>query len=398
MKPSKKPSQKQTTLGFIFASETQLEMAREISVAGKSAETTLIIDLRNPAPATGKRDLRPFGKPTIVQPYAQASFLRKMVEKAAYSKFLPEKIKRKLKTALEQSQAPLDSLANFPAHVFAGNDRSPSERKWIRKAKTGGSRVYLLQESIRRDEAMQQDDGFSANGAGGCDRIYAWGRTSVDYYLKIGRTPDTIIPTGNPRVDSYVKSISTLPEIRNLKHKLGIPKNSITLLLASNPVYGMMLKRPFPQEEFIRKTMMLFDWARSQGVAILVKPHYVDVEHFEKWGLRTKIEESEGLFYNESVKLEEGIKACEGSLIYNSSVALEAALCGRRCGMLFPDSYGHGTDFLENGLCSSINSETDFQRFVRELDEPIPELATQRYLESTEGSANRILADAFASN
>jgi hypothetical protein len=270
--------------------------------------------------------------------------------------------------------------------VITPNDRSFPELDLIQAFQAARTPVGLVQESIRRDDWTEASSKLRWNGQGGCDVVYAWGETSRDYYLRAAVQPERIVLTGSPRIDRYVRR---QPPV-GLREQLQLPAERPVVLIATNPVYNMALRQPLTRAAFAHAVGRALDWAREIGAYAVVKPHQLELREFHNLGIDEWLANSPHAAYRPDIELSAAVHASDAVLIFNSTVALEAALLGKPSGMLAVDEYGHGADFLNTGLSCRIDSAEDLRMLLNPLS-AAARAGIGRYLAGCAGSARRIV-------
>ena len=245
--------------------------------------------------------------------------------------------------------------------VFA-NDRAFPVLDTIAMAKQAGLPTLLVQESIRKDEIFPRQNGVVMHGQGGCDRIAAWGETSRDYFIRAGVVPHQVVITGNPRIDSFATACHQLSK-GDLRVRFGIPPEVRLIILATNPVYKMgMLTR----QQYLESIWAVVSAVREAGenIRLIVKPHLIERPHHLEWGLDQELKKQPNVIYGREINLPEAIVMADGVLIFNSTVAVEAALMQKDVGVLNLFHVDLGFDFAEYDLAVDLNTEADIQEFV----------------------------------
>lgn len=276
--------------------------------------------------------------------------------------------------------------------VFALNDRGSPRMDLIQDFQARGTPVALVQESIRRDDFTINRSNMRWNGQGGCDVVYAWGETSAAYYRRAGVSSERIVMTGSPRIDRFMRDAAALPARNELRREIGLPAESPVVLFATNPVYKWNLREPLVRGAYLHHIGRVLDWAVPLGIHLLIKPHSLEKQDFADWDFEPWLGSLPHATYAPDVDLARAISACDAVLVFNSTVALEAALLGKPSGMIAAQDYGHGADFLETGISRMVNSAGDLQALLSGGGEAH---GAGQYLCRTAGSAGAIAEDAL---
>lgn len=305
----------------------------------------------------------------------KGSFLVNPKKCKTYSEFFP----------IEQKDLDVD-------FAFICNDRSEVERFWCREFQRRHIPVFLVQESIRRDLSMLQKANYPAHGQGATSHIFAWGRSSREYYLRAGVPESRISVTGSPRMDRFLrdfKAVESCVPNRRQERESAAP----TVLLCSNPVYSMFLKEPLSFDAYLGQVDTVASWCDSIGCQFVWKPHPLERNHLSAKIIDEFRRRHSMLYYAPEMTLEEGLAQASVVLINNSTVAVESALARRPCGMLFSSIYGHGTDFIDRGICLDISSLKDFHLLLNNGMQEYPKPTVDWYIDARPGSAQRILEE-----
>lgn len=383
-------------IAFVVSSDTHLQIASEIAEAACLLEDYELVGSISLRPFFGqceypRHSLKNLGPCSIRLSHTPLSIGDKILSRVHR---LASKLGISQKGHEDRKQAAQfvggSHLPQIDA-VFVMNDRAPIEQWWIRRFQMRGVKVCLVQESLRRDLAMALSPNGLAHGQGGCDLVFAWGQTSIQYFEQVGVSRRRLFLSGSPRIDRMLREHADLPSANALRSIVGIPTERPLILLATNPVCGMQLAKPLSQVEYSLQILNIAKWAHEIGALLLVKPHYLEISAHQQWGLPEAVTKHPGCFYLADFPLDESIRAANVVLVQNSTVAVEAALLGKPSGMIFPDSYGHGVDFMERGVSVPIRSREDLASLVLSAQTSLSPSCTEPYVGRTGDSARWIL-------
>lgn len=166
------------------------------------------------------------------------------------------------------------------------------------------------------------------------------------------------------------------------------------MLLATNPVHRMKLREPLRERDYIAAIKACVEWASECSAHVLVKPHLLERKDFAEWGLDAWLESRPDASYLPDVLLADTVRASDAVAIFNSTVALEAALLGKPSALVAAGRYSHGTDFLETGLSETVDGPEDLRSLLTSQGEADFSALTRPYVLSSQGTATRIVGDA----
>jgi hypothetical protein len=252
--------------------------------------------------------------------------------------------------------------------IVLANDRTFPVRQMAPWARVLGIKSLLVQESIRKDEIMGVLKGVGLtnptkgmNGQGGCDLIAAWGETSRQYYMQVGVDPQRIVVTGNPRMEAMATKMGGLTK-RDSRRALEVPEDSRVVLFATNPIYKMGFVSQQQYLESVRLVVAALDRADS-NVHLLVKPHQIEFEH-KMWHLDRELASHPRVSYLEGRGLAECIAASDATIVFNSTVAVEAAMFGRDVAVLNDHRIDLGVNFAQFDFAVELTSEDELLAFT----------------------------------
>ncbi len=245
--------------------------------------------------------------------------------------------------------------------VVEANDRNFPITNLIRIAHVLGIPSLLMQESIRKDEVFPQ--GKLRFGQGGCDRIAVWGESSREYFTRVGVEPSRITVAGNPRIDSFISTCSRMAR-GELLTRFKIPLIARVVLFATNPVHRQM--QMMTAEQYANSILAAVKAVQEStgDTYLLVKPHQLERNEHRESGLVSRLSVYDRVRYLPDITLAEAIAMTDGVLIFNSTVAVEAALMGRQVGVLNLFKVNLGVDFADEGIATTITSQALLEDFV----------------------------------
>jgi hypothetical protein len=298
-----------------------------------------------------------------------------------------------------------------PCVIVISNDRRFPEHDLVLLANRFRIPTLLLQESIRKDLAFPSKDsgktswvlrrlfryeqGQLRHGEGGCTRIAAWGQNGVDYFRALGITANRLIVTGSPRIDSFIDRCRTLRRSAACD-ELGVPGEGRNILFATNPLSRMGMASLSDYLDAIRYVICLVDRMGRKGLndTLLLKPHRFETSDHWLYGIPQMCSISPFAHYLKDSNLETAIAVADAVLVFNSTVAVEAALMNRPVGVVNLHGWNLGVDFVKHGLSVQLDDEVSLETFV--------DCAAQKqqgnvsyYVQHLGSSAERIAEEVF---
>lgn len=243
------------------------------------------------------------------------------------------------------------------------NDRFFPEKPLIDRAKELGIPTLLIQESVRKDEGFKNAEVL--HGQGGCDAIAAWGGNGVDYFTRVGVPSERIHVTGSPRVD-LMRAQAMNMDPAALRQGFGLAPDTAVVLLASNHIarLGHATFDDF-MITLMRVTAQANDLSEQLGgLHMLVKPHRQEVVDFQSARFVEYMDRLPHVTYIPDTSLPEAIMASNAVLVFNSTVAVEAALLGRPVGLMNYHHWDLVCDFAERGVAETISTEIRMRAFL----------------------------------
>ena len=353
-------------VAFIVTTDNQLEIAEEVSneLRRRQPGCKLCAISRRWFKYGLEYDIRRLQKTftTIVTPERRPLISR---ARRLFGMLLPaQTVNRFLPQSLNASYPRLFKRGKPIAFDFVLTTNDSSSADFVRAFQRRNVPVGLVQESIRRDDANGSRNGRLMNGQGGCDVVYAWGSTSVEYYLRIGVDRRRIVATGSPRLDRLVRFANELPQPSVIKIAESLPGDRPIILIATNAVYQPKLPRPLPSDDYQSCIIRAIEWCSQIGAFVVVKPHIFEVKDHASWCLPQRIDSLPNARYRADIDLASALVVADAVMVFSSSVAVEAALLEKPVGMLAADLHTHGVDFLERGLCRRVDSSTDLEALL----------------------------------
>ena len=150
--------------------------------------------------------------------------------------------------------------------------------------------VALVQDTLRRYDTGGRSDQGVFNGQGGCDIVYAWGDTSLEYYRRVGVNPGRIVAAGSPRMDRYVRTAAELPSSQEIRRAKNLPLDGWVVLIATNTVYRKTLERPMFIADYFYCIGQAIEWCREIGAFVILKPHGNLLKDYLRWEVPQWIE------------------------------------------------------------------------------------------------------------
>lgn len=297
----------------------------------------------------------------------------------------------------------------MPCVIVVANDRRFPEYDLVFLANRAQIPVLLLQESIRKDMVFplqnygrkdkvlrrffHYEQGNLRHGQGGCTRISAWGKNGVEYFRAVGVSSDRIAVVGSPRIDAFVDACRSLSR-EKIRGELGIPAEVKVVLFATNPLSRMKVASLSDYLEAIRTVINLVDRMGRAGcnVLLLLKPHRLEIADHNLYGILQACEISPFVHYLADTCLETAIVATDAVLVFNSTVAVEAALMAKPVGIVNFHGWEMGIDFVEHGLAVELRDEFSLEGFARgDRDAKSQQMANvEHYVRHIGSSAERI--------
>lgn len=247
--------------------------------------------------------------------------------------------------------------------IVVVNDRLFPEWHAIQIANEFKIPSLLIQESVRKDEGFIHDDVI--HGQGGCTKIAAWGENGKDYFQKVGATGEIII-TGSSRVDKFYAQGLKL-EKENIRKRLGLPVNANLVLFASNALHYMNLASHKDYNNLIttiaQTTSQIGE--KDNNTHLLIKPHRQEIQYFIDSGYFNYISSLPNVLYRPKIGLSAAIAAADSVVLFNSTVAIEAAIFGKKVGMVNLFNNKMYVDFVERGISEYIDTKEKLADFIK---------------------------------
>lgn len=241
------------------------------------------------------------------------------------------------------------------------NDRFFPERDMVRIASEAGIPCLLVQESLRKDLGMDCPPG-TLHGQAGCDRVLAWGPSSVDYFRAVGVPAGKIVLSGNPKFDAFCARFKDI-DPRAVRARLGLNDQGV-VLVASNPVYNMFMQKPLTFEQYANSIEQVISACAKRSLHVIVKPHPSERSAYTKNKFDEVLAAKNNVSLIWKIDLAETLSLTDKVFIFNSTVGLEAVSCGCRVGLLSLHPWESGVDFVATGLAENIATVVDLERFL----------------------------------
>jgi len=276
------------------------------------------------------------------------TLLRRLARKAAWSLTL----RKRLQTCFETR----------PDLVVLPNDAAFPYDRICRLLKDYAIPFILVQEGVRFPLPNAEGDEYGRNGA---SAIAAWGENSSDFFLRQGVKREKIHLTGNPRFDSIWRT-DWNGKAEELRRALDLDGARI-LALFTNPIddQGFCTTRGKLDlvRTFVDRLEPLFD---DPEFLLIIKLHgreekddYDEICSRSPHAGRIRVLQGGSTYSVFSV--------AAASIVFASSVGLEALLFGSPLGVLEIPGYGFVYDYVSSGAAVGIYSENNRIRDQIEL-------------------------------
>jgi hypothetical protein len=276
------------------------------------------------------------------------TLLRRLARKAAWSLTL----RKRLQTCFETR----------PDLVVLPNDAAFPYDRICRLLKDYAIPFILVQEGVRFPLPNAEGDEYGRNGA---SAIAAWGENSSDFFLRQGVKSETIHLTGNPRYDSIWRA-DWNGKAEELRRALDLEGARI-LALFTNPIddQGFCTTRGKLDlvRTFVDRLEPLFD---DPEFLLIIKLHgreekddYDEICLSSPHAGRIRVLQGGSTYSVFSV--------ATASIVFASSVGLEALLFGSPLGVLEIPGYGFVYDYVSSGAAVGIYSDNNRIRDQIEL-------------------------------
>lgn len=296
-----------------------------------------------------------------------------------------------------------------PDIIIFPNDRITPHIHLIKAAKERGIPTILIQESIRKEHKYKLskaryvklllkrhifgvEGGLLYHGQGGCDRIAAWGETSLEYFKMVGVPEEKVVLTGNPRIESITK-IDWEIKGQELKQRYSIPESASVIAFTTNPVDSMGI---ITSDQLLESVSMVVNAVASlEDIFLFLKPHrFEDMEKYRRVVAGSPAQDR--IIAEKNIELYPLLSISDACLIFNSTTALEASALGTSVAVVNPFQVDMGIDFVENGLAVEINNREQLISFLqgyRNGEYSVATDAIQKYLAIIDGSADKITTE-----
>lgn len=270
--------------------------------------------------------------------------------------------------------------------VVLGNDIGLVERIIIKRATVLGIPTLLVQDGILRRknrlpsriERAIKSAWFSALGISG-NRIYGLGRTTAvavmgtytyELLKELGRDPESIFITGQPRFDRYAQILADgilNSQLIELRHKLDIPDGSKVVVFFSQPLISYKLMEEEHWDHIVGSVLLAVQGLIPND-CILVKLH--PAEHLNDFKTRYVVSLNELGQYgivNDSFGLIDVLQVADVVIVYSSTVALEAILFDKP--VIFFNPYDFRDDYrlVDLGVAVHASTVDDLKRQLKLL-------------------------------
>jgi hypothetical protein len=267
---------------------------------------------------------------------------------------------------------------NISAIVMV-NDRFFPEWHIVQIANEMNIPSLLIQESVRKDEGFQEYKTF--HGQGGCTKIAAWGENGVEYFNRVGATGELIV-TGSPRLDKFYNQCKSQDKA-SLRKELGVPENANVVLFASNNLFYMQM---VSAEEYCHAIAIIADennvCRANDNTYLLVKPHRNERRFFKMTGYDNYLKEMKNVIYCPDIELSTAVVASDSVVLFNSTVAVESAILGKRVGVVNFHNWDLYADFIEKGIAQKIENINQYVEFL--VLPPLREEEQEKIIENSQ--------------
>lgn len=252
-----------------------------------------------------------------------------------------------------------------PAAIVVVNDRLFPELNIVDLANQRGIPSVLIQESIRKDQGFHHAN--VKHGQGGCTRIAAWGANGVEYFSGVGVARDVIHVTGSPRIDKFLGACRQVdPEA--IRRSLDIPDGAHVVLFATNHLAKLQL---VPFNEYSQALVTVVDLINQFGAVtgdlfVIVKPHRQERADFYRLGYDQFLSRNECARYCPNMVLADALAVSDSVLVFNSTVAVEAALLGKPVGIANLHNWDLVTDFADRGVARELTTTAALISFLND--------------------------------
>ena len=245
------------------------------------------------------------------------------------------------------------------------NDRFFPERDMVKIARDANIPCLLVQESLRKDLGMDCPPG-TLHGQAGCDRMLAWGPSSVDYFRAVGVPAEKIVISGNPKFDAFCTRFKGIDPAA-VRGRLGLNGQDI-VVIASNPIYNMFMQNPLTFEQYADSIDQVISVCAKRNIHVIVKPHPSERSAYLKYKYDETLAAKKNVSLIWKMDLAETLALTDKVFIFNSTVGLEAVSCGCKVGLLSLYPWETGVDFVATGLAENIATVADIEGFLDSND------------------------------
>ena len=295
-----------------------------------------------------------------------------------------------------------------PGLLVAANDATPVEHVVVAEAQRLGIGTLLLQESIRKDHrfrglerrvvaatlrrALGYRRGLRGHGGSGVDAVAAWGEQGRAYFVRQGVAAESIRITGSPRVEALVGHCRALDRVEQ-RRELGVPDDAETTLFCTNPIDGMGMVSARRYGDLVSRVVRVVAGQDNgpRPVHLILKPHRLELAAMRRFGVDRLCSQTHRTTYAAGASLPSTLAAADRVVVFNSTVAVEAALVGRPVGLFNPLGIDLGVSFVADGIAVDLRSDESLAAFARGelIHEPV---APSRYVDTSGDAADRIAA------
>jgi hypothetical protein len=204
-----------------------------------------------------------------------------------------------------------------PALIISPDVADPRTRFYTLICRQMGIPCMEVQFGLAGDEGIEWQF-FSA------DNVAAVGETSKGAMLKHGIPEEKIIITGSPRHDCLVNVTDS--EVKSMRTRLGVPNESVMILLAS--AYQLNAYDEYSNPELLRSMKRsVFEAAdKTPGIFLVVKPHPLeDVNETQALAGKNK----NIIFVSQKSDIRELTRMCDALVSFGSTSTADALISGK---------------------------------------------------------------------
>ncbi len=251
--------------------------------------------------------------------------------------------------------------AGRPDAVIVAQDSWGLDRAFVACARPAGVPTVVLQHGIP-----------AAYYPIRADRMFMWGDYGARFFCEAGGTREKAVITGNPALDApqgYIK-VQTPPD--ELRRRMGIAEGEKAVLFVGQPYVGLTAgDSPVYWEK--QTSAIMTAVSQIDNCRLVLRPHPTESD-----GIYEAVARRVGAvdcIFGRQPALVSLINACDLTVVWNSTVSLDALMLGKR--VLILDLYGYetGIPFGELGGIPEVRRAEELEDAIRVAlaSEPDPE-------------------------